>query len=533
MVHFSRDVITTKQIMEGEPGQEPDPEDMADLSSSSEEDDEDPMRNLMDEVNWEEQRLVIYNENMLRRRMRDLRGVNANEAVDENDDEEVEQAVEEVESSDNEEPGPDNESFDTELPTRHAYLGEAREVAGRTILEEDLIQDLPVISRPGIILMPGQTLPLTLFQPTAISMMRKLIDTTKTFGIIHHRYRPSHPGLIEEANIGTTAEIYEFREPSPESLEVGLKIKAKGRQRFRVLNQRRQVDGNKIATVEILREVELPDPLYEIRLLSRDRLRPHYEDSLVRESGEAGASRPRDKSKERENKAEFLPPAIAYRSSKMNHLRTRVYNVPLTPFPYWVYEQYDAKILVERVHELLGKLRLFSQTEVIVPRDPKELSFWVASNLPLDDSHRLHLLEIGCAIPRLRCEISLMERCHVLCCRNCGEEISKQEDIFSMSREGPQGAYVNPGGYVHETLTLYKAKNLTLVGDSSTEYSWFPGYAWTICQCRYCDSHMGWKFTASSSKLAPRKFWGLSRRSIRPQLEMSSFDKPDEFRPLM
>ena len=44
-----------------------------------------------------------------------------------------------------------------------------------------------------------------------------------------------------------------------------------------------------------------------------------------------------------------------------------------------------------------------------------------------------------------------------------------------MSSEGPQGAYVNPGGYVHETLTLYKTKNLKLVGESSTQYSWFPG----------------------------------------------------------
>ena len=56
-----------------------------------------------------------------------------------------------------------------------------------------------------------------------------------------------------------------------------------------------------------------------------------------------------------------------------------------------------------------------------------------------------------------------------------GELIGKQEDIFSMSSEGPQGAYVNPGGYVHETLTLYKTKNLKLVGESSTQYSWFPG----------------------------------------------------------
>lgn len=31
---------------------------------------------------------------------------------------------------------------------------------------------------------------------------------------------------------------------------------------------------------------------------------------------------------------------------------------------------------------------------------------------------------------------------------------------------------------------------------------------------------MGWKFTASSGSLVPKKFWGLSRRSIRLELKM-------------
>ena len=44
-----------------------------------------------------------------------------------------------------------------------------------------------------------------------------------------------------------------------------------------------------------------------------------------------------------------------------------------------------------------------------------------------------------------------------------------------MSQEGPQSAYVNPSGHVHETLTLYTVKGIRTVGASSTEYSWFPG----------------------------------------------------------
>ena len=92
------------------------------------------------------------------------------------------------EESQNEDEDPDErETFDTELPAQHQYMGESREIGGRIILEENLYVDIPVISQPGIILMPGQTLPMTFFQPTVISMMKRLVETTKTFGILHKR----------------------------------------------------------------------------------------------------------------------------------------------------------------------------------------------------------------------------------------------------------------------------------------------------------------------------------------------------------
>jgi cereblon len=50
-----------------------------------------------------------------------------------------------------------------------------------------------------------------------------------------------------------------------------------------------------------------------------------------------------------------------------------------------------------------------------------------------------------------------------------------KSDIFCMSVTGPLGTYVNTGGYVHETITAITASNLSLVGRSSTENSWFPG----------------------------------------------------------
>ena len=61
-------------------------------------------------------------------------------------------------------------------------------------------------------------------------------------------------------------------------------------------------------------------------------------------------------------------------------------------------------------------------------------------------------------------------------CEKCELVIAKKEDIFSMSVDGPMAAYVNPGGVVHDTLTVLKATNLKKVGSGTTENSWFPGY---------------------------------------------------------
>jgi len=58
------------------------------------------------------------------------------------------------------------------------------------------------------------------------------------------------------------------------------------------------------------------------------------------------------------------------------------------------------------------------------------------------------------------CILSVKRLCYVLC---------------SMSVEGPLALYVNPGGYVHDTLTVMDASHLRTMGRSSTEHSWFPG----------------------------------------------------------
>ena len=169
----------------------------------------------------------------------------------------------------------------------------------------------------------------------------------------------------------------------------------------------------------------------------------------------------------------------------------------MTRFPNWVYEMYSAQILVETLHNILGTLKLFSHTKLQVPTDPIALSFWIASNFPLPNVEKLKLLTLNNSVQRLRAEIDLLQKvripsvsdhspqslyhfclslqAQILLCKRCGNPVAKQKDIFSMSADGPQSAYVNPQGYVHETLTLYRCRGIQLHGEASTEYSWFPG----------------------------------------------------------
>ena len=58
-----------------------------------------------------------------------------------------------------------------ELPARHAYLGDGRQVGGRTILDDDDVISLPLLNQPGLALVPGQLLPLHIFHPAMISMI--------------------------------------------------------------------------------------------------------------------------------------------------------------------------------------------------------------------------------------------------------------------------------------------------------------------------------------------------------------------------
>ncbi|KAK3699916.1 hypothetical protein QZH41_016573 [Actinostola sp. cb2023] len=328
-------------------------------------------------------------------------------------------------------------------------------------------------------------------------MMQKVLNKDRTFGLVQGRAVSELKGKV-----GTTVEIFSMKE----EVEAGITtmiIKATGRQRFKIVNLRTQVDGVLQATVNILPEIFLL---------------PHPEQALISCYHKFGCQATCSGSLERYKQTSG--------KSRLGSSRKKKFS------------------LMDEIKNF-QELQRWSQTIRLdnVPADPIDFSYWVAANLPLDDKLKIELLHIDCTTQRLRKELDIMQRCSVLCCRDCNSPIAYKTDLFcrepvtalpkltlfvlhsylisllsltSMSLDGPLAAYVNPSGWVHETLTFYKATGVRLRGRPTAENSWFPGYAWTIAECQQCINHLGWRFTAVKKGLTPSKFWGLTRASLKP-----------------
>lgn len=65
------------------------------------------------------------------------------------------------------------------------YLGEELEIVrGRTVLEEETLVRIDLLKTTDLILMPGQTLPLTAFDSPTINMLQNCIQNDRTFGVL-------------------------------------------------------------------------------------------------------------------------------------------------------------------------------------------------------------------------------------------------------------------------------------------------------------------------------------------------------------
>ncbi|MBT7232729.1 MAG: hypothetical protein HN861_06800 [Rhodospirillaceae bacterium] len=89
-----------------------------------------------------------------------------------------------------------------------------------------------------------------------------------------------------------------------------------------------------------------------------------------------------------------------------------------------------------------------------------------------------------------------------LYCSDCGHLITRTS--WQISRRGDHAHTVfNPAGQLFQIGCYSDAPGATPGGDTSTEFTWFPDYAWRIALCGSCGRHMGWQF------LGDDDFFGL------------------------
>lgn len=179
-------------------------------------------------------------------------------------------------------------------------------------------------------------------------------------------------------------------------------------------------------------------------------------------------------------------------------------------FPYWTFRPIDPSFLA---HQIMTLLPGILEGIEFLKYDPVQLSYKLASFLPIECNERQRLLEENCVVNRLRRELEIVSSMRQIFCHRCSQFFAVLDDIIVVS-ETDSGVFVNAGGHLHDILLLKAVQNGEFDDTAHAEFSWFPGYAWSIAYCGRCDEHIGWRFISLREDVRPNHFWALSQSQI-------------------
>lgn len=98
----------------------------------------------------------------------------------------------------------------------------------------------------------------------------------------------------------------------------------------------------------------------------------------------------------------------------------------------------------------------------------------------------------------------------VLVCAQCHTFVTRK--AWSLPIDGRAEHFcVNPHGVEFRLLSFDQAPGAQARGPSSTEATWFAGYAWRVAVCCSCQAHLGWRFEGASG---PARFFGLIHEAL-------------------
>ncbi len=97
-----------------------------------------------------------------------------------------------------------------------------------------------------------------------------------------------------------------------------------------------------------------------------------------------------------------------------------------------------------------------------------------------------------------------------ICCGRCGHAVSDESQRISI-REHHEHRFLNPHGFVFDVGCFRDAPGITLSGEASSDFSWFPPLAWRVAECGSCTAQLGWGFESPAQLL----FFGLILNRLR------------------
>jgi len=93
-------------------------------------------------------------------------------------------------------------------------------------------------------------------------------------------------------------------------------------------------------------------------------------------------------------------------------------------------------------------------------------------------------------------------------CGSCGAEITSERAVTEVQGKADH-TFFNPAGVIFEIRCYSAAPGCEVLGQPTTEFSWFPGYAWSYALCGACGDHLGWQFEGGGPA-----FLGLIRSKL-------------------
>jgi hypothetical protein len=85
-----------------------------------------------------------------------------------------------------------------------------------------------------------------------------------------------------------------------------------------------------------------------------------------------------------------------------------------------------------------------------------------------------------------------------LLCKFCRNIITSKNHSINIDEKHIH-TFKNPMGLVFTIGSFSQAKGCLKIGEPTSQFTWFPGYEWSITLCNNCMIHLGWYYQSGSS----------------------------------